>query len=206
MSIEKSSRILSILSRSLTHVIRGDLSVITNDLTYLAGLVPAGEVERAKTRCANIGQFLGKLAVLQDGFTPNSHTLAEFSKSCLGFEVSDSERCPDSMVWCDPQKIQNAFGIIANLIDSHGIGSGSKAVMDVGADVCTVVHSGARIDEPLGSYRTLSDFAGSARGERSVVDAALGDLIFEMHGWSAVANVKEFGIEISVVLPCNSGH
>ncbi len=200
MSIEESSRTLSVLSRALTHVIRGDLSVITNDLTYLAGMLPAGEVDRAKTRCANIAQFLGKLAVLQNGFTPQQHTLMDFLKSCLRSEVSDIAPWSDCEVRCDLKQAQCVFATIASLVGSHGTAGISSAVVNVEGDKCTVLHPGARVDEPLGHYPVLSDFASGARGERAVVDAALCDLILQMHGWSGGVTVTDTTIEISVTI------
>lgn len=201
MSIEEFSRTLSVLSRALTHVIRGDLSVITNDLTYLAGILPAGEVDRAKMRCANIAQFLGKLAVIQNGFAPRQCTLVEFSKSCLRSEVSDVASWPGCEVWCDLQQAQFAFGIVTSLISSRGTTSISSATVHVEADGCTILHSGPRVDEPLGRYPVLSDFASGARGERAVVDAALCDLILQMHGWSGGVAVTDATVEISVMIP-----
>lgn len=201
MSTEESSRTLSVLSRALTHVIRGDLSVITNDLTYLAGFVPAGEVERAKTRCGNIAQFLGKLVVLQNGFTPQKYTLGEFSKNCLRPEISDVARWSDCEVWCDLKQAQFVFGVITSLIGAHGTEGTSSVIVNVEVDVCAVLHSGARVDEPLGHYRALSDFASGARGERAVVDAALCDLVLQMHGWSGVVAVTDAMVEVSVAIP-----
>jgi hypothetical protein len=201
MSIEESSRTLSVLSRALTHVIRGDLSVITNDLTYLGGMVPDGEVDRAKTRCANIAQFLGKLAVLQNAFTPRQCTLVDFSKSCLKSEVSDVAPWSGCEVRCDLQQAKVVFGIVTSLISSPGTEGTSSATVNVEADMCTVLHSGARVDEPLGHYRVLSDFASSARGERAVVDAAVCDLILQMHGWSGVVSVTDTTVDVSVAIP-----
>lgn len=201
MSTEESSRILSVLSRALTHVIRGDLSVITNDLTYLAGLVPAGEVDRAKMRCANIAQFLGKLVVLQNGFMPQKYTLGEFSKTCLRSEVSNGALRSDCEVRCDLKQAQFVFGIIASLIGTHGTEGTLSALVNIEADTCTVLHSGSRVDEPLGHYRALSDFASGARGERAVVDAALCDLVLQMHRWSGRVTVTDAKIEISVAIP-----
>lgn len=198
MSIEESSRTLSVLSRALTHVIRGDLSVITNDLTYLAEMLPVGEVDRAKMRCANIAQFLGKLAVLQNGFTPRQCSLVDFSKNCLRSEVSDVAPWSGCDVWCDLQQARFVFGIVTSLISSDGAEGISSATVNIEGDVCTVLHSGSRVDEPLGHYPILSDFASGARGERAVVDAALCDLIIQMHGWSGGVTVTDATVEISV--------
>lgn len=185
----------------MTHVIRGDLSVITNDLTYLAGMVPAGEVERAKARCANIAQFLSKLAVLQNGFTPQQYTLADFSKSCLRSEVSDIAPWSGCEVRCDLKQAQFVFATVTSLISPHGTGGTSSTIVNVEGDRSTVLHSGARVDEPLGYYRALSDFASGARGERAVVDAALCDLVLQMHEWSGGVTVTDAMVEISVAIP-----
>jgi hypothetical protein len=201
MSIEAFSLTLSVLSRALTHVIRGDLSVITNDLTYLAGLVPEGEVERAKARCANIAQFLGKLAVLQNGCALQQYDLVEFSKSCIASEVSDITPWSGRMVRCDLQQARFVFDVVANLIVSQGTDDGLRAILNVDADACTVTYSKSHVDEPLGHYNTLSEFVSGARGERAVVDAALSDLVLQMHGWHGSATVTESAVKVSVAIP-----
>ncbi len=188
-------------------MIRGDLSVITNDLTYLAGIVPPGEVERAKTRCANIAQFLGKLSVLQNGSALQECSLAEFARSCLESEVADAvrEQGLNRVVRCDLQQARFVFATVAGLIAPQGVAGVSRGAVDIEADVCTIVRTQARIDEPVRCYSTLSDFASGARGERAVVDAALCDLVLQTHGWSARATVTDVAVEISVVVSLGDG-
>ena len=54
------------LFSALSHLIRGDLSVISNDLSFLSTLVPAGEVERAKNRCNAITTTLNSLQFIKN--------------------------------------------------------------------------------------------------------------------------------------------
>ncbi len=189
--------LLAVLSRALIHVIRGDLSVITNDLTYLGGVVSEEEVARAKARCANIAQFVGKLAVLQNSSETRPATLVELLRAAppAGDLTAGSMT---SIIGCNAQQGSFVFMTLSALLGSgEGTGKVTSAV-DVKDGVCRLLLAKERTDELLGSYPTLSGFALRARGERSVVDAAICDLILQASGWRSGVAVTDMTVEISM--------
>ena len=58
LDLPKSYILLEGFARVLSHKLRGPLSVIQNDLTYLQSLVPQGECTRSLERCRQITNLL----------------------------------------------------------------------------------------------------------------------------------------------------
>jgi hypothetical protein len=186
---------LAALSRALIHVLRGDLSVITNDLAYLETLVPKGEVERAKARCVNIAQFVGKLSVLHNGTQSHTCDLDVLVQSALGRVTLDSERS-EHVVHCDPQQMKFVFATVGALIASGSESSADRPAMEVRGSGCRMFIASPSRSEGVGIYSTLWEFAMRACGERSIVDAALCDLILQAHRWRCEVSVGDGRTEV----------
>jgi len=198
-------KVLSVLSRALIHVVRGDLSVITNDLTFMGTLTSPEEVERSKARCSHIGQFVGKLAILEGAFEMRSTTVEELLRIDGDVRRDDPEGILSTRTLrCDLQRARFMLTTLARLVDCRVVASSSGREQDAQDLVCTISFLRRRTTEVAGSYRYFSEFAAQAFGERSVVDAALCDLIVEGHGWRSGVVVSDTNVELTVDIPLDS--
>ena len=173
------------LARALSHSIRGDLAVITNDLSYLATVHPGEDIERSRGRCARIGETLSKLSVLRD------HEL-EQELVPLGevFALNRAEMVGDVpeqiSLWLDRARFSLACATIRELVEKVGnaaMNSWIPMSLRTKAEqpITLEFHCGDVTDEVTKSS-SVTEWASSQFGERFVVDAVVADLILRAHG------------------------
>ncbi len=192
---ESEFSIFSRFSRAFSHVVRGDLSVITNEVSYLATKMPCEELGRVRNRCSQIASIISKIAGLQ----------SELSLSLVGADAA-----------------ARTFGAILNgsstdvvAIDAvkvERLASGIRQMLPIGDTAWTAqsLEGGIVLSLYLphhqglgGSYGSWSSFASQELGERSVVDAVVADLIMRAHGWTTAIDSKD-GLRCTMHLPIAS--
>jgi hypothetical protein len=182
--------------------VRGDLSVVTNDLCYLGTVISPDEVERPKMRCAHIGQVVGKLSILEGALEISPCTV----EALLGHDVELREDGADEdrailLLRCDIKRARFVLDTLASLVGCRGAAHSSRPDKAGQGPVCAISFVRARSAEAVASYPCFSEFAAQVWGERSVVDAALCDLIVKAHGWRSSAVVSETNVELEVDIP-----
>jgi len=180
------------LARSLAHLIRGDLSVINNDLVYLSSLVPPEELERSRARCSQVASTLGKLGALSvedERGEISGRELAAF------FSASVTERAATSVVVCDRSAIGRAASALRELL---GEWSGEVREGSDSASLSIELRREAR-HERQEEYTSLSDFAAAEMGERALIDACIAELILRNHGWRVSVSG---GARVTIAIPC----
>lgn len=172
--LELSSRLL----RALSHRIRGDLSVVTNDLVYLSSLVDPAELQRPRARCANIASSLTSLGSL------TSSTKRERSRCSQLADVLllklDPSLDPGREVHVDRALLQDAVRLLRQLFGpwSGVIQEGAAGIKDL---ECNIHFE--RTSMLQEAYSSVGRLAAAELGERLVVEGCLIDLIFRDHSW-----------------------
>jgi hypothetical protein len=176
---ESELRVCAQLLRALVHRIRGDLSVVTNDLAYIATMVGSAEVERSRNRCSAISAGLAHLGTLGScGDTKEALPL----KQVLGiFGISTA---PEAII--EGVEVAVSYGLIelAAQLLRELVGKPEGVLEDCGDSnwiaIALRVPAARRFAERYGS---LGAFAAAQLGERFIVEAGLLDLIFRDHRW-----------------------
>ncbi len=173
---EKEVAVSARLLRALSHIIRGDLSVVTNDLSYLSTIAPSEECMRPRARCESAAATLAKVNIITSGVFLESVWLVDVVRE-LGSGVD-----------VDPVKLQ------ADVSKLSWIGQTLRTLLGPltfqGATPESEGYVGIKwlASRPLGHSRggcfaSISEYAGHELRERDVIDAALLDLVFQSFGW-----------------------
>lgn len=182
------------LVRSLTHLIRGDLSVITNDLTYLGSLVEPHEVERAQARCARVATTLSKLSALVG---PGDKLRRPLSALQPLFAGGAFDRVPErATIAVDLSLIGRAVTLLREM-------SGGWERCEGNADNGYISVQAARgtLTTPVERFQSGSDYAAAKLGEGGAIEGCLVDLILRDHGWLMEISVSPGGVVVEFRIP-----
>ncbi len=194
--LELSSRLL----RALSHRIRGDLSVVTNDLVYLSSVVDPAELERPKARCANIAASLASLGSL------TSSTKRERSRCSLLAEILllklDPSVDPEREVCIDKTRLQDAVRLLRQLLGSWSgvirVGVGGREDLE-----CSIRFERTSTLQEV--YSSVGRLAAAELGERFVVEGCLIDLIVRDHSWLVRFSRKDDSLVGTITVPGDKG-
>jgi hypothetical protein len=186
--------IFSRFSRAFSHVVRGDLSVITNEVSYLATQMPSEELGRVRNRCSQIAATISKIAGLQ----------SEISTTSIGTDAAARifgatlDRTADDVVSLDCVKIERLASSIRQMLPpsdaSWTAECSSISVLTLSRTIRGFQGVGAR-------YASWSSFASKELGERSVIDAVVADLIMRAHGWRLALESSPQELRCSLFIP-----
>jgi hypothetical protein len=194
LKADSESQLAARLLRALAHRIRGDLSVITNDLSYLATLVDPTEIERSQERCRKIASELSVLRVLTGTFDKQDVGASRVAEL---FHVSlrDVVGCSADVVSVDEGALQQAVQIIRQLL-----GSSSAAVEQTESLLIVTLTWPDKADD----FEVTSSFsAGIATciGEGGVVPAAVVDYVVRDFGWQIEMGCRDRVLKVSISMP-----
>lgn len=176
---ESELQVCARMLRALAHRIRGDLSVITNDLAYIATMVDPAEVERSRARCNKISAGLAHIGTL--GSCRDTKTALPFGQILKMFGISQvgAAATADTTVEASQGLVELAVLLLRELI-----GEADCSCEDQGhAGGMVVVLKSPVMSEFSERYESLGAFAAAQLGERFIVEAGIVDLIFRDHGW-----------------------
>lgn len=181
-------------SRAFSHVVRGDLSVITNEVSYLATQMPSEELGRVRNRCSQMAAAISKIAGLQSDIA-TTRLGADAAAHIFGAAL---EGRGNDVVSLDCVKIERLASSIRQMLPP----SDAPWMADV-SDGCVLTLSRSIQDfQGIGSrYASWSSFASKELGERSVIDAVVADLIMRAHGWRLALESSPQGLRCSVFIP-----
>lgn len=173
---ESEFTIFSRFSRAFSHVVRGDLSVITNEVSYLATQMPSEELGRVRNRCSQMAATISKIAGLQTEIS-TTNIGADAAARIFGAAL---ERTADGVVSLDGVKIERLASSIRQMLPPSDAPWTAEFSSMSGLTLSRTIRGfqgvGAR-------YASWSSFASKELGERSVIDAVVADLIMRAHGW-----------------------
>jgi hypothetical protein len=182
------------LVRALTHHIRGDLSVITNDLTYLSALVDPREVARARDRCTRVASTIAKLSALvgtvEKRLVPASDLLRLFG----GQEADASLRSREVLV-----DMALASRVVSMLRKLTGPWERCHGSAENGCLLIRVARGPG--SEEARRFVSCSACAADERGEEGVIEECLVDFIVRDHGWNMGISRHPYGFEFELRVP-----
>jgi hypothetical protein len=186
--------IFSRFSRAFSHVVRGDLSVITNEVSYLATTMPADDLGRVRNRCAQIAATVSKISGLKSEVCPTLLS-ADDTARLFGAQVRAYSA---EMVSLDRVKIERLASILRQML-----GDGENRWKGEWSSECGLSLS-IEIPKPSGpsaNYSSWSSFATRELGERAVIDAVVADLIIRAHGWHLSIKLEGCLMSCRIVIP-----
>lgn len=197
---ESELQVCARLLRALAHRIRGDLSVITNDLAYIATIVDPAEVERARARCGRISSGLAHIGALS---AHSSQELVPLSWLLRIFGVSEKmEGLPsEAQAQVSRTLLEHVAALLRELV-----GVWDVSWRDEGASESTTLSLHTREPRDFSEhYLSLGAFAVAQLGERFVVEAGLIDLILRDHRWVVAVLCVDHRATIQLTIPSVRG-
>ncbi len=192
---EESYRFVSAMMRALAHTVRGDLSVVTNDLSYFSTLLPEGETDRSRSRCASVVANLSRLVLLQGELGISEVSEEEF---CRAIGVTEVAAPLSSTVKVDPGKfslvMQEVEKVLGGERESSYVRRYKPASGGTRAEVIVECALTQGLDGAEEVHPSLSQYAAARRGERYVVGAAAVDLVLFAHGWESRVDERRHGV------------
>ena len=186
--------------RALAHRIRGDLSVITNDLAYIATLVDPSETERARNRCSRISAGLANIGALSSNEAkrplPVEHALRAFGVS----ENLDKESSGVSISVAEGL-VEHAVDLLRELVgewESYVQRRNDAKELDL---TLRLRHTPTAEIE----YTSVGAFTGAQLGERFAVEGGLVDLILRDHRWQVAVVCRDQQTTVRITIPAVSG-
>ena len=174
--------LFSRFSRAFTHSMRGDLSVITNELSYLATKLPAGELDRASNRCCQMASTISKIAGLQSESLVETISIADLSRmfGARNLVLDEGRR----------YRIDRMLGEASQ---------GSLAVSEAKSGLSLTL-LGEGPEGPPRLYGSWSSFSSQERGERYVIEGVVADLLTRGFGWVVSITAGEGSVLASIQL------
>jgi hypothetical protein len=191
---ESELAIFSRFSRAFSHVVRGDLSVITNEVSYLATTMTCEELGRVRNRCSQIAATVSKIAGLRNDIAPTPLG-ADEAAGIFGARLSSSS---SEMVLLDRVKIERLSSIVRQMFaeaDTPWIAEWSS---EYGLTLSIRI---PKSPGPIRRYASWSSFAAGELGERAVIDAVVADLIMRAHEWRLSVELEERLITCRIYIP-----
>ena len=191
---ESELAIFSRFSTAFSHLVRGDLSVITNEVSYLATTMPSEELGRVRNRCSQIAATVSKIAGLRGEMSPTPLGVDEVA-AIFGARLGSS---PSETISLDRVKIERLASSIRQIFadaDTPWIAEWSS---ENGLSLFL------RIPNSRGQtrrYASWSSFAAGELGERAVIDAVVADLIVRAHEWRVGIELDERCLSCGVFIP-----
>jgi hypothetical protein len=191
---ESELTIFSRFSRAFSHVVRGDLSVITNEVSYLASSMPSEELGRVRNRCSQIAATVSKIAGLKSEISPSLLSVADVA----GIFGARRPSVSSEMVALDRVKIERLSSIVRQIFAESNVPWTADWSSEYGLTLSiTVPHS----SESPRRYASWSSFAAGELGERAVIDAVVADLIMRAHEWRLVIELEEGLLTCTIFIP-----
>lgn len=191
---ESELAIFSRFSGAFSHVVRGDLSVITNEVSYLATTMPSEELGRVRNRCSQIAATVSKIAGLRGEIAPTSVGVDEVA-AIFGARLDSSS---SETISLDRVKIERLASSIRQIFADADTAWIAEWSSENGLSLSL------RIPNSRGqtrSYGSWSSFAAGELGERAVIDAVVADLIMRAHEWRLGIELDERSISCGVFIP-----
>jgi len=166
------------LSRTLLHTLRGDLSVLQSELSYLSGLYAEKEVACALSRCRSIAAKLTTLEAFRAPTERNEGTSLDEILRGLDFEAASIQGAKDFR----RSDLQTALSFLPRSLRRS---PQSCTFERVSGDVHVTMRLAVEND-PFGRpFRgtSLSRFTQGRFSDVTVLEALVADFILRAHGW-----------------------
>jgi hypothetical protein len=181
-------------SRAFSHVVRGDISVITNEVSYLATQMPSEELSRVRNRCSQMAATISKIAGLQSDLAITRLGPDAVARAFGTVLIPQGE----DVVLLDYVKIERLASSIRQMVPS------ATTPWSAEYSAANKLTFSRTVDgfQGLGArYASWSSFASKELGERAVIDAVVVDLIMRAHGWSVSIESSAHSLRFALCVP-----
>ncbi len=190
------------LLRALAHRVRGDLSVLNNDLAYLATVVGDSEVERSRGRLTQIAGIMGEICALNQGAGyQNISALDALSPILYGCQnLVGGEILKGLCITAQREQLVSLGRIFNELFGP--LERAELSLKDPNMLNVMLTPSLSISDKPARGERcsSITEFVEGALGERLIFKGGIADLILLGHGWQALVGDNR----ITVCVPVTS--
>jgi hypothetical protein len=191
--IEQEPVIFTRFARSLTHLLRGDLSVISNELAYLSSVIDKRELLVSQKRCAAIAEVLSTVSSLGAALRKRPTALNQVADT-FGVATHFSQEC---MLDCDCTALARCVGALRQAL---GPWSATLATGQNGATELSIV--APAVKAPLHYHDSVSSFVfEQGADDVAVLMSAAVDMIIRGHGWSASCSAVGGQCEVLIKVP-----
>ena len=191
---ESELAIFSRFSRAFSHVVRGDLSVITNEVSYLATTMPSEDLGRVRNRCSQIAATVSKIAGLKSEVSPSSLKIEDVA--CI-FGARLPASIPDR-ISLDRIKVERLSSIVRQMLGNTDAPWTAEWSPDYGLALSIQI---PKSPGPRAKYASWSSFAVGELGERAVIDGVVADLIMRAHEWRLGIELEERCMRCVIFIP-----
>ncbi|MEY4668789.1 MAG: hypothetical protein RL518_1488 [Pseudomonadota bacterium] len=191
---ESEFTLFSRFSRVLSHVVRGDLSVITNEVSYLATTIPSEDLQRVRNRCSQIAATVSKIAGLKSEIAP-SIVPAQDAARIFGARLRSASL---DQVSLDRVKIERLASIVRQMFTEVELVWTADWSPEYGLTLSTKV---PKSFPSTRRYASWSSYAAGELGERAVIDAVVADLIMRAHAWRLGIVLDQGLLTCSICIP-----
>jgi hypothetical protein len=174
------------LVRALLHTVRGDLSLIQNELSSLSAEHGEERVRGALSRCRSIAAQLGQLTLAHAPPLQEAVRLSELLAETGGHGANR-----EWILQGDRASLVAIFSLLPSVLGSWGY----AAVVEESSGAPRVRISLQHRSATHGAFRSFSSFVSAEVGERKVVQAALCDLLRQHFGYEVRVLAQDETIE-----------
>jgi hypothetical protein len=190
------------LLRALAHRVRGDLSVLNNDLAYLATVMGESEVGRSRVRLSQIAGMMGEIGALNEGAgSKNLSALDGLSPIISGSQKLVGGELLDGLYIAVQLDQLLLVGRILN--ELFGVWNIAELSLRDRELLRVALVPRLSFSDKLAQgerFGSITEFIEANYGERLVVRGGIADLILLAHGWQVLIGDGQ----VTVCVPVNS--
>lgn len=194
LEVESELALFGRFSRAFTHILRGDLSVITNEISYLATKLPSGELDRATNRCSQMASTISKIAGLSG---EPSIELVSYEEVARMYGATISAPQVVGGVFMDRVRAERLALMVRHLFGEEFTSCVELSPSGEGM-IVQLTAAGPTCERR--EYVSWSAFAGRERGERYVIEGVVADLLARACAWGVTIRVGEGEVAARVVI------
>lgn len=191
----ESEELFSRFLKVSTHLIRGDLSVISSELTFLAGLVGDEQVALGRKRCTAVAQTLSMISSVSSADVKESLSDKELAQA-FGIESNVS----GLLVVCERARLSHFVEELEQLL-----GPWSGGISFDGAVKIELINVPQQQCATEGEFDSISAFVAQSAGDRAVLRSVLVDLFFRSQGWAVRVERSQRALRLTISVPCDTG-
>jgi hypothetical protein len=191
--IENELAIFARFARSLTHLLRGDVSVISNELVYLSSVIDKRELLVSQKRCAAIAEVLSTVSSLGTILHKSPTSIRALADTFGAAEDIASEL----VVECDAAALGRCGTALRRVL-----GSWSATVSVVASGRVELAFTANALAAPARYHDSLSSYVSEqGTDDVAVLMSAAVDMIIRGHGWRVSCSAHGERCKVLIEIP-----
>jgi hypothetical protein len=192
-----SEELFSRFLKASTHLIRGDLSVISSELSFLAGLVGEEQVALGRKRCAAVAHTL---SMISSGCSTGVQEAISLEELADAFGIACDIQ--GILVVCERGRLLHCIGELEQLLGAWSGDISFDGAVKINLSLATQQQADADAD---GEFNSISAYVAQSAGDGAVLRSVLVDLFLRSQGWAVRLLCSQGGLRLSLIVPCEKG-